>query len=728
MNLRINSILFFIFVSMNVFAQAGLQFALDTSAIVQKNSSQLSMPFAGGFNSPVFCKIDLNGDGENDLLVLDRVGNRISTFTFNANSPGLKFKYAPEYIIKVPPLHDWVSSYDFDCDGDLDLLTYFNNSIGIWQNDYNSSAGISFSLYTSQINSLYASGLAPIFSTQVNLSAFDDVDGDGDMDILTFTNSGNFIEFHKNYSMDSSGVCNQLMFKVEPDCWGHFRLSGLTNSALLNQNCFTNRLEGRESHLHSGSALTILDEDCDGDVDIINGDILGSNLLFLKNGGTPDSAIIVQQDSIFPSYNIAVNIQNLPAAFYLDMDGDSINDLIVSPFATVGEDLLNVDFYKNTGNNCQNIFSFVKNNFLIDQMIDVGTSANVSFFDFDGDGKKDLIIGNDYAYNPNPNLQYSTLTVYKNTSVSGVSSFEFVTSDYLNLSSLAQFGLYPSFGDLDGDGDDDLLLGNADGTLIFYKNTSSGAVPVFVFSSPNFQSIDIGNNSIPQIVDVNRDGKNDLLIGERSGVLNFYKNNSSGTNLLFNLQSSNFGGVNVAAQNSITGYSAPLLLDNGNGYELLVGSESGTIYHYQNIDNNLTGNFNLIDSVYNGIDESKRLTLSVYDYNADGVIDLIAGNGDGGVRGYLGNNSNGLNSNQYDELFFDVSPNPIKDENIISIRFVSTIENGQLQIMDVLGKTVKSENIRGQYCQFNLSSLSKGTYVLTLIQNGRSFSKKIIKL
>ena len=80
----------------------------------------------------------------------------------------------------------------------------------------------------------------------------------------------------------------------------------------------------------------------------------------------------------------------------------------------------------------------------------------------------------------------------------------------------------------------DLLLGNADGTLIFYKNTSSGAVPVFVFSSPNFQSIDIGNNSIPQIVDVNRDGKNDLLIGERSGVLNYFTNNSVGSNLLFN--------------------------------------------------------------------------------------------------------------------------------------------------------------------------------------------------
>jgi hypothetical protein len=315
----------------------------------------------------------------------------------------------------IPSIHDWVSSYDFDCDGDLDLFTYFNNSIGVWKNDFTPSTGISFSLLTSQINSQYAVGVSPIFSTQVNLSAFEDVDNDGDMDILTFTNSGNFIEYHKNYSIDSLGVCDQLIFKVEPDCWGHFRLSGLTNSALLNQNCITNRLANRDNHLHSGSVLTVLDQDCDGDVDIINGDILGSNLLYLENGGNADSASIILQDSIFPAYNTSVNMQNLPAAFYFDADGDSVKDLIVTPFATVGEDLKNVLFYKNTGNNCQNDFSFVKNNFIIDQMVDVGTSSNVTFFDVDGDGKKDLIIGNDYAYNSNPVLQYSSMAYFKNT-------------------------------------------------------------------------------------------------------------------------------------------------------------------------------------------------------------------------------------------------------------------------------------------------------------------------
>ncbi|MFN5347804.1 MAG: T9SS type A sorting domain-containing protein [Bacteroidota bacterium] len=711
---------------MHAIAQSSL-FSLDTTAVFQNSNGSLLFPLVGGFNSPVFTQIDLDGDGNNDLLVLDRVGNRISTFIYNPAATPIKYEYAPRYILLIPPIHDWVSSYDFDCDGDLDLFTYFNNSIGVWQNDFTQSAGISFSLLTSQINSQYAVGVSPIFSTQVNLSAFEDVDNDGDMDILTFTNSGNFIEYHKNYSIDSLGVCDQLIFKVEPDCWGHFRLSGLTNSALLNQNCTTNRLANRDNHLHSGSVLTVLDQDCDGDVDIINGDILGSNLLYLENGGNADSAVIVQQDSIFPAYNTSVNLQNLPAAFYFDADGDSVKDLIVTPFATVGEDLKNVLFYKNIGDNCQNNFSFVKNNFMIDQMVDVGTSSNVTFFDVDADGKKDLIIGNDYAYNSNPILQYSSLSFYKNMSTAGNASFQFVTNDWLNLSSLAQFGLYPAFGDLDGDSDEDLLLGNADGTLIYYKNIG-GVTPNFVFSSPNFQSIDIGNNAAPQIVDVDRDGNKDLLIGERSGVLNFYKNNSSGSNLLFTLQSSNFGGVNVSAPNAITGYSSPLLFDNVNGYELLVGSESGSIYHYQNIDNNLTGLFSLIDSAYNNIYEPKRVTLSMYDYNLDGKKDLMLGNGAGGIRGYLGQLNNAISENQNVELLFDVSPNPVINENVLVLKFYSDVINAKLKMTDVVGNVISESIINEKYFNLDLCTVASGTYLISVSQNGRIFSKKIIKL
>jgi hypothetical protein len=431
---------------------------------------------------------------------------------------------------------------------------------------------------------------------------------------------------------------------------------------------------------------------------------------------------------LFPSYDVGVNLQNLPAAFYFDADGDMVKDLIVTPFATVGEDLRNVLFYKNNGTNCQNTFNYIKSTFFTDQMIDVGTSANVTFFDIDGDSKKDLIVGNDYVYNSNPALQYSSLTVYKNTGTSLNSSFEFVTNDWMNISALGQFGLSPAFGDIDGDGDDDMLLGNADGTLIYFQNNSSGSIPNFVFTNPVFQSIDVGNNSTPQIIDIDRDGKNDLLVGERSGVLNYYKNNSSSSGLNFSIQSSNFGGVNVTDQNSITGYSYPLLFDNGNGYELLVGSESGKIFHYQNIDNNLAGTFNLVDSMFQNIYEPKRLTLAMDDYNFDGYRDLMTGNGAGGVRAYQNITSNGVAINQNQDMYFEVSPNPIMYDEVLSIKFSSFFEIAQLEIRDVIGQLVKQDNINGEYVQIDMRGLNKGSYLITVKSNNKMFSKKIIKL
>jgi hypothetical protein len=118
----------------------------------------------------------------------------------------------------------------------------------------------------------------------------------------------------------------------------------------LNQNCRSGIIVGDLDNVferrHSGSVLTPFDQDCDGDVDLLNGDILVENMLFLLNGGTPDSAVIVSQDSAFPVYDVSVDMQNFPAGYYLDLDNDGLKDMLVSPFATVGEDFNNFLFIR----------------------------------------------------------------------------------------------------------------------------------------------------------------------------------------------------------------------------------------------------------------------------------------------------------------------------------------------------------------------------------------------
>lgn len=695
------------------------------------NGAILLYPWAGGMNSPILNEIDLNGDSKMDILAFDRVGNRLTTYLNTSVGASSSYMYAPQFMPIFPYIHDWVRTVDFDCDGDLDLFTYTNNAMGVYRNDFAIGIGLSFSLVTSQINTQYASGVNAVFVTQVNMPALTDVDGDGDMDIVTFTNSGNFLEYHRNYSMDSTGSCNGFNFKVEPDCWGQFKLSGLTNTALLNQSCSTQKIaangDGYEKNRHAGSVLTPFDEGCDGDIDLINGDILGENLLYLENGGTQDSALITFQDTLFPSYNQSVNMQNLPAAYYLDADNDGIKDMLVTPFATVGEDYNNVYFFKNTGSNCANVFSYVQSRFLIENMMDIGSASSVAFFDVDNDGKKDIIAGNDYLYNPNPQLQMSKLSYFRNTGSVTHPSFELITGDWLNLSALLQFALTPCFGDIDNDGDSDLLLGNADGSLIVYKNTAgAGNTPSFVFFAPQYQGIDVGSNSTPQIVDVDRDGLNDLLIGERNGVVNYFRNMGSIGSPSFSLITSSFGAVNVITAGTVAGYSAPYLMDNGNGYELLVGSECGSVFHYTNIDGNLAGNFTLQDSVYQQINEPKRVTIAITDIDADGKFDLLTGNSTGGFRLYTQSANVGVQNEEQNVPYFTILSNPINDR--LCLKFDAVADGTRfVEVKDILGHNLITYYAPDIYCSFDFVNRPAGVYIVTVSVDARQFTLPFIK-
>lgn len=690
----------------------------------------LKAPWTGGFNSVIPVEIEFNGDNLMDLFLFDRAGNRITTFINNGSTGTDAYDYAPEYSDLLPPLHDWVRSVDYDCDGDLDLFTYTNSAMGVWRNDFSVGTGLQFTQVSTQLISWYGSLQNPIFVTQVNMPALEDVDNDGDLDIITFANSSNYLEYHRNYAMDSLGICGAFRFSLEPYCWGYFKLSGLTNIGILNQNCRAGLADDdqnvfAEDTRHSGSVLTPLDQGCDGDMDVLNGDLLGQNMLYLENGGNPDSAYITSQDSLFPVYDVPVNLQNLPAAYYMDLDNDGKKDLLVSPFATVGEDYSNMLFYKNTTDNCSNVFDFVTNRFITEQSIDAGTASNVCFFDVNNDGLKDILVGNDLYFNPNPLLAYSRIAYFRNNGSANQPSFELVTDDWLSLSGITQYALYPAFGDLDGDGDEDLLFGNSDGTLIQYLNTAgAGNTPSFTFASPAYQGIDIGNNSMPQIVDVNRDGKNDLLVGERAGVLNYFENTGSATAPAYTLITSNFGGVNVMPTGGIAGYSSPVLFDAGNGYELLVGSERGQVFHYTNIDGNLGGQFTLADTMYQDISELKRVTIAMADIDGDTKFDLLTGCLAGGMRLYTQRLSIGLTDNAL-QAGFSVFPNPARDLITIRVRQAQSGIQYRVNLMQADGRMVKSENLTPDM-QLQTSGLTSGVYIISLTDGKNISVQKLI--
>ncbi|NBS19680.1 MAG: hypothetical protein EBS74_07835, partial [Flavobacteriia bacterium] len=84
--------------------------------------------------------------------------------------------------------------------------------------------------------------------------------------------------------------------------------------------------------------------------------------------------------------------------------------------------------------------------------------------------------------------------------------------------------LCPAIGDYNNDGIDDLLLGTIRGEIVVRINSAKSG-EAFDFSEPQFiiEDLDVGSEASPMLYDVNKDGINDLIIGEQSGNLNYYK-------------------------------------------------------------------------------------------------------------------------------------------------------------------------------------------------------------
>src|SRR5690606_38923465 len=112
-----------------------------------------------------------------------------------------------------------------------------------------------------------------------------------------------------------------------------------------------------------------------------------------------------------------------------------------------------------------------------------------------------------------------TLALYLNTGTAQSPAFTLHDPDWLNVSTL-NIGQYitPTFGDLNGDGDKDLIVGCASGVVYFFENTAgAGNTANFSLSGnvlADSEILDVGLNSAPQLFDLNQDGKLDLIIGE----------------------------------------------------------------------------------------------------------------------------------------------------------------------------------------------------------------------
>ena len=283
------------------------------------------------------------------------------------------------------------------------------------------------------------------------------------------------------------------------------------------------------------------------------------------------------------------------APTFTDLDFDGLYDLIIGNYDG------NLIHYEQQSSG-STIFVGVSENF---SSIDVGSYSTPVFTNIDNDGLKDLIIGN----------LNGTIDWYEQDTP-GATSF---TNTNVDFGITVPFGSStPTFTDIDNDNLLDMVIGRHDGKLSRYEQAWTNS-QVFNLVSDYFASIDIGYSSAPYFIDIDGDNLLDLLIGtSASNSFWHFEQNSVG--------STSFTEVTTRFINNSPSSEVPTFkdIDNDGLLDLFFGEVEGNIYHYEQQTSN-SYSFDLVNQHFSGTDIGEGSSITSYDIDNDGLIDIIYG-------------------------------------------------------------------------------------------------------
>ena len=513
---------------------------------------------------------------------------------------------------------------------------------------------------------------------------------------------------------------------------------------------------------------TVADINDDGVYDYFVGDVSG-RLAYYEG---QESSTNLPEFELVTDYFQNIQIVWTPgrhganSIFFYDLDNDSDLDLIWGDFYQPG--LFYLENYGDS-NNPVYIDSLMVTNFPADGLVETAGFNIPRLVDFESDGNVDMVIGvlsGAYGTDYIDNLAY-----YKNNGTSEQHDFQLVTMNLLPGLDLIS-GSVPVLADIDGDNDDDLVIGTEfdpnnvgwGGQLYYFENITNNSEPEFVlvdssfiddFSTTNlapsfydtdndgdldaiigefngyllhynqtesgweyngrYLDLDLNGKSKPAWGDIDQDNDDDLVIGTKDGMVSVYINNGDINNLVFDTQ------IDIGDD------ASPTILSNGS---IIVGNEVGDLKLLYYDSGNLTEE-DMPESPYCG----QYLTpFALSNNNSQEFENLLVGSKAGGLQ-YLSYNTlsikNGNDLAPEDFRISAVYPNPNNGQCKIDIS-ITKAAYYKISLIDINGRVINNIFDRrlnkGKYT-FTINEIrSSGVYFIKLEKDDLFVIKKFVRL
>jgi VCBS repeat protein len=445
---------------------------------------------------------DLDGDGDPDLLFLNQFESRA---LLNDGAAGFTGATA---LPATFTFGNALALGDVEGDGDLDALVSGSNGNQLFLNN---GAG-SFVDASSQV---------PPATANPRSLALGDVDGDGDPDVFVgnaapfatpgipctlLLNGGSGVFADASSQLPSVAVNASAVALGDVDGDGDLDAAVGTAPSLFGAGgqerlflgdgagSFTDASAQLPSPADGTSSLALGDVDGDGDLDLLAG-----------NGpvNTPQQSRLYRNDGLGTFADVTAQLPSLllptQAVALGDVDGDG------DPDALLGNYFQPNRLYANGGGG---VFSDASSQL----PAEFDPTRALALADLDGDGDLDAVLGNSASSNPRPNRLYLN---------DGSGTFADADAGlFTALDSTSGVAL----GDVDGDGDPDLLVGNYNQPNRLYRNDGFGLFAEASGALPGATSYVLGL----ALGDVDGDGDLDAWIANDGGPEGLLLNNGAG--------------------------------------------------------------------------------------------------------------------------------------------------------------------------------------------------------